>query len=76
MKTGDQIFTDISRAAGWIVAMIAILQEHGVTVPPAVASLMNDPKFVGLAVSGIFMVVVKVRQSKVAALVEQKIERL
>lgn len=74
MKTGDQIFTDVSRAAGWLVAMVALIQKHGFAVPERVAGLINDPAFITLAVSGAYVVLVKWRQSRVAAVLAERLK--
>lgn len=74
MKTGEQIFSDVSRAAGWLVAMVAILQKHGVAVPERWASLVNDPAFVTLAVSGVYVVLVKWRQSRLRAVLVERVD--
>lgn len=69
MKTGDQVFADVSQVVAWLVAAVALLQKHGFSVHERFASLVNDPQFVTLAVGAAVLLVIRVRQSRIARIV-------
>lgn len=78
MKTGEQIFADVSQVVAYLVAGVSLLEKYGVAVPPAYAALINDPQFVALASGLTVMGVIKYRQSRLARIVdalEDKVER-
>lgn len=70
MKTGEQIFADVSQAVAYLVAGVSLLEKYGFSVPARYAALVTDPQAVALLVGVVVMVVVKYRQSRLARLVD------